>query len=109
MDSFNYILIAIIAFMFFDSFEKEKKLTDKIKKQNKSKENNMSDMLKELTGQECTLCFDTALQEIGINLKCTVLSVDDTWLKVVSTNKKGVTVTRYIQMENIKNVKIENI
>lgn len=57
----------------------------------------MSEMLKELVGKDCTIVVDSGMREI----ECTVLSVDDEWMKISSVDKKG---NKDISIKRIDNI-----
>ena len=82
---------------------KVEKLERQMKKFNKNEkgELDMSKMFEELKGKECRIWG------IGIEpLKYKVEDLDNEWIKLTSTNKKGVQKTEIVRIEDISKVEI---
>ncbi|NCD03255.1 MAG: hypothetical protein EOM00_09710 [Clostridia bacterium] len=83
---------------------KVKKLERQMKKINKNEkgESDMSKMFEELKGKECKITFDSGIQ----SLKYKVEDLDDEWIKLSSTDKKGVQKIEIVRIEDISKVEI---
>ena len=94
------------------SLERESdKLKKKLKSFERNGENNMSKLISELVGKKCTIEFSESFDTFFDNkVKCTVISVDDEWLKISYEKdiKKGekVPVTKIVRIDNIESVEI---
>ena len=90
---------------------KVKRLEKKVKKlQLKEKgENKMSKIISELVGKKCVITTTDALQFVGDSkVKCDVLDVDDEWIKISYTEKKGNTKVKIIRIDAIDGVEVED-
>lgn len=86
------------------------KLESKVKKlENKIRgEITMSRILSELINKKCILCSSEAYSLVSKSeINCTILEVDEDWVKINYTNKKGVNKTVIIKVESISKVFIE--
>lgn len=89
---------------------KVKKLESQMKKVRKkeTEENKMSKIISELVGKKCIITTTDALQFIGdTKVKCNVLDVDDEWIKISYTEKKGNTKIRIMRIDSIDGVEVE--
>lgn len=88
---------------------KVKRLEGKVKKLEKKNkgENVMSQIIKELLDKTCKIttsgesAFDVSADEV-----CTVLAVDDEWIKFTSTDKKNHTKTQIMRIEDIDHIEL---
>lgn len=89
---------------------KVRKLESKVKKlQLKQKGvSGMSKIISELVGKNCIIETDEALQFVGdTKVKCTVLDVDDEWMKFSYADKKGNVKTKIMRIDKIDGVELE--
>lgn len=63
--------------------------------------NKMSGIIKDLIGMECTIDGDGFFSTI-----CTILDVDDEWVKLIVHEKKRDT-TKIIRLDNIDSIKLD--
>ena len=106
-----YLWFAVIgSVIFFSSYpSKIKKLESKIKKleRNMKGENYMSKLLSELINKKCILiCGEDILIDNRMEVECTILDVDDEWIKFTFTDKKGLNKTQMSRVEAIESVQI---
>ena len=88
---------------------KVKKLESKVKKLERAQRgmNDMSKILETLVGTTCNSKTEDALILVGAqDLRCTVLEVDDEWIKFSYTDKKQVTKTKIIRIDAIDSVEL---
>ena len=104
-----YLWFALIgSVIFFSSYpSKIKKMESKIKKleRNMRGENYMSKLISELINEKCILIC-TNLIDNKREIECTILAVDDEWIKFTFTDKKGVNRTQVTRIEAIESVQI---
>lgn len=104
MEWFALIALGIALF----NEEKNKKLESQINKlERKLKgENAMSKILSELINEKCILvsveCYNVGGKR---ELECTVIDVDDEWIKFSFIDKKGVNKTSIIRVKDIERIK----
>lgn len=99
--------LAILAFISFS--EKNKKLEKRIKALEKKLkgDNDMSKLLSELKGMRCILTSDSAAGFAGKrDVDCLLLDIDDEWIKIEYTTKKGETKTRIMRIEEVISVEL---
>lgn len=75
-----------------------KKLKSSVKGKNK-----MSEMLKELEGKMCKI---TTEGSFAGPVECKVINVDDDWMKITYTDKKGNINTKIIKIDNINEISL---
>ena len=82
---------------------KVKRLEKKVKKfeRNKKGEGSMSKIISSLVGQVCKIESEEDIFE-----DFTILEVDDEWIKISNTNKKGNTKITILRVEDIKNIEL---
>ena len=72
----------------------------------------MSKLISELKGKKCTIQFDASIDNIFDNeLECTIVDVDDEWIKITYTvkNKKAEeTVSKIVRIDNIDSIELED-
>lgn len=86
---------------------KIKKLETKLKniERNMKGENSMSKILSELINSKCKLITSEGLAIVSsTEIECTILDVDDEWIKFFLTDKKGVTKTKIMRIDSIDRV-----
>ena len=67
----------------------------------------MSKLIAELVGKSCKIKSDDALHPVGKEeMLCCVLDVDDEWIKISFTDKKGKQMTKLIRIEKIDEIEI---
>ena len=87
------------------------KLKKKLKSFERNGENDMSKLISELVGKKCIIEFSESFDSFfDNNVECTVISVDDEWLKISyeKEEKKGEksSVTKIVRIDNIESVEI---
>ena len=104
MDFFGFIVLGLLL---LSTSSKVKKLSRKLKRLEKGSrgKEEMSALLKELVGKKCVLFREDDIV-LGMPEPCHVLAVDDEWLKVTETNKKGAETTRIVRIDMIKELRI---
>ena len=70
----------------------------------------MSKILSELKNKKCKLVSDELLT-MGLNreYECTIIDVDDEWLKIAIIDKKGVNKTHILRVEAIDRVELNEV
>ena len=99
-------VIALILILCYSSYpSKVKKLERKVKLLEKKLkgENKMSDLIKSLINKECEISFEDEFTPL---VRCTVLDVDDEWVKIGVKDKKENIKTKLIRIDGIKKVEI---
>lgn len=106
-------VIAFIMIMCYSSYpDKVKKLEANMKKIEKREKrelggNGMSKLISELINKECKIKIDEAMFWIGNNeVTCLVLDVDDEWVKIRYTDKKGKQIVKIVRIESIDEVEL---
>lgn len=80
---------------------KVRRLEKKVRKMEREGGSDMSELLKQMEGAKCTIRLTSGAQLPG---DCLVLAVDEEWLKVRITCKKGDETTKLIRTEDIAEV-----
>lgn len=106
-------IIAFVLIMSYSSYPaKVKKMESKVKKleRNLRGGKSMSKILSELINKKCELVSDVGLEIFSKReIECVILDVDDEWIKITFTDKKGVHKTQILRVEAIERVSfIEN-
>ena len=103
-------LISIIILLYYSSYPgKIKNLESKLKKleKNMRREKSMSKILTELKDKKCILVSDECLLiDSKRELQCTVLDVDDEWIKFSFVDKKGSVKSHIFRIESIERVEL---
>ncbi len=89
--------------------EKVKKLENKVKKleRNQKGDSEMSKIISELIGKECKIRTEEALVFAGnVEVSCSVLDVDDEWVKILYADKKGTNKIKILRIESIDNIEL---
>lgn len=92
---------------FFEDLDQDEQiatLKKKIKKLERNfdgGEDSMSDILRETVGMNCEISLDSFENVEGV-----VEKVDEEWMRVSVTNKKG-TIVKIIRIDNIENITIK--
>lgn len=91
--------ISLIIILCWSSYPgKVNKLEKRVKKLERSLrgENNMSEIIKALVDKKCKVISEGGLGFLGsAETICTVLAVDDEWIKISYSDKKGKNILRY--------------
>ncbi|MBA2132674.1 hypothetical protein [Capillibacterium thermochitinicola] len=66
----------------------------------------MSKMLEGLKGRNCIIWFEESPISIGNKVKCYVEDVDEEWIKILVTNKKGEKETKLVRVDWVSEVEI---
>lgn len=103
MEAFSMLGIAgfCIAVCMLGLPAKVRGLERKIRKMERQGGNDMSELLKQLEGEKCTIRLASGAQVPG---DCLVLAVDEEWLKVRVTDRKGSETVKLIRTEDIAEV-----
>lgn len=103
MDAFSLMGVAAlcIAACLLGLPAKVRSLEQKVRKIEREGGNAMSELLKQLEGAKCTIRLTSGVQMPG---DCLVMGVDEEWLKVRTTDKKGNETTKLIRTEDIAEV-----
>lgn len=82
---------------------KVRQLEKRIRRMERGKEGSdaMSELLKQLEGSKCRIRLTSGTQ---LPEECLILAVDEDWLKVRITNKKGIDTTKLIRTEDLAEV-----
>lgn len=104
-------IISFIIVMYYSAYPKKVKHLEanlkRIEKKQKG-ENAMSKLINELTGKECKIKSDAALELVGsLEIDALVLDADEEWIKIRFTNKKKQTITKLIRIENIEEIEVK--
>ncbi|MBQ4531553.1 MAG: hypothetical protein IJA36_13245 [Lachnospiraceae bacterium] len=68
----------------------------------------MSKIISELIGKKCVITTTDTLQFVGdTKVKCNVLDVDDEWIKISYTEKKGNTKIKIMRIDAIDGVEVD--
>lgn len=104
------IWVCLICFIFYSSYpSKIKKLESKVKKLERINKGDkgMSNIIKSLIGTNCKIRTEEGVIFNGnIEVNCSVLDVDDEWIKISCIDKKGVAKIRILKIESISNIEI---
>ncbi len=102
--------VAIVIICCYSSYpSKIKKIESKIKKleRNMRGELSMSKILSEIINKKCILISDEAiLIAPKREIECTILDVDDEWIKFTFADKKGLIKTHIFRIESIERVEL---
>ncbi len=100
--------LSFIIMLFYSSYPgKVKKLESKVKNlERKQKgENTMSKIIHELVGKTCKITTNgDSIFDIDTDIICTVLDVDDEWIKFTYTDKKNNVKTQILRIDCIDNI-----
>lgn len=67
----------------------------------------MSKIISELIGKECKIRTEEALVFAGnVEVSCSVLDVDDEWVKILYADKKGTNKIKILRIESIDNIEL---
>ncbi|MTP79989.1 hypothetical protein GMB70_15220 [Turicibacter sanguinis] len=94
------------------SINKTNKIESQMKKIKRGckREKNMSKILSELKNKKCKLVSDELLEmKLNREYGCTILDVDDEWLKINLIDKKGINKTYILRIENIERVELDEV
>ena len=108
MDIFAWLALILAA----GSVSKVNKIEAKIKKiERLSKgDKNMSQILAKLKNKKCKLVSDEFLEmKLNREYECTIIDVDDEWLKITLIDKKGINKTHILRIENIERVELDAV
>lgn len=101
-------IVAFILMLAYSSYpEKVKRLESKVKKleRNIKGGKTMSKILSELINKKCILVSDEGLSIVSKReIECTILDIDDEWIKFTFTDKKGVEKMQILRVEDIQRV-----
>ncbi|MGT2716262.1 hypothetical protein [Streptococcus respiraculi] len=101
----DFVLLIGIIYLGWTTGEKLTYLTKRIRKLERRENRgcDMSQLLKGLEGKQCKIQFDELLYYDRVY---SVLEVDEEWVKLSWTDKKGVAITKLVRVDNIKEIEI---
>lgn len=97
----------VVAFIFWLFYaDKHKKLQRKLNRLEKRNmgENQMSQLIKNMVNKSGKIYFDSELQTV---YAWTILEVDEDWVKLQRTDKKGKVFTKIVRLDDIKSIDVE--
>ena len=100
-------VLGFLAIMLFLSIMgKFKRLQSKVKRLDKKVkgENQMSQLIQKMLNQVAKITFDSSFETA---YTWTILEVDDDWVKLQRTDKKGKVFTKIVRLDDIKSIDIE--
>lgn len=104
------VMAFILVLSYSDYPSKTKKIARELKrlKRKLKGENEMSKLLSELVGKDCEIKMEEdTISFASTDLICTVVDVDDEWLKVILKNQKDKLVEKLIRVENIESIELK--
>lgn len=104
MNAFLWFLLPMIFFFWLDSSSKLRRMQGRVKSLEKFRkgEKTMSRFLKEMIGKKPMITSEL----IGTN-DWLVVDVDEDWVKLSKTDKKGQTRTKLMRIEDIRSVELQ--
>lgn len=104
MNAFLWFLLPMIFFFWLDSSSKLRRMQGRVKSIEKYRkgEKTMSRFLKEMIGKKPMITSEL----IGTN-DWLVVDVDEDWVKLSKTDKKGQTRTKLMRIEDIRSVELQ--
>ena len=104
MNAFLWFLLPMIFFFWLDSSSKLRRMQGRVKSLEKYRkgEKTMSRFLKEMIGKKSMITSEL----IGTN-DWLVVDVDEDWVKLSKTDKKGQTRTKLMRIEDIRSVELQ--
>jgi len=104
MNAFLWFLLPMIFFFWLDSSSKLRRMQGRVKSLEKYRkgEKTMSRFLKEMIGKKPMITSEL----IGTN-DWLVVDVDEDWVKLSKTDKKGQTRTKLMRIEDIRSVELQ--
>ena len=104
MNAFLWFLLPMIFFFWLDSSSKLRRMQERVKSLEKYRkgEKTMSRFLKEMIGKKPMITSEL----IGTN-DWLVVDVDEDWVKLSKTDKKGQTRTKLMRIEDIRSVELQ--
>lgn len=110
MEFFGFM--AFILILFYSDYPSKTKRIERELKRLKRKikgENEMSILLSELIGKSCEIKMEEDAISFGSStLICTVLDLDDEWVKIRLRNQKDKLVEKLVRVENIESIELAN-
>lgn len=100
--AFFGVMAFILCLYYGDKVGKLNRQVKKLEKQGKGA-NQMSAIFKELVNQSVKLEMDAL---INTTEPWTILSVDEDWVKIQRTDKKGQVLTKIVRLDDIKSVEL---
>jgi len=104
MNAFLWFLLPMVFFFWLDSSSKLRRMQGRVKSLEKYRkgEKTMSRFLKEMIGKKPMITSEL----IGTN-DWLVVDVDEDWVKLSKTDKKGQTRTKLMRIEDIRSVELQ--
>ena len=104
MNAFLWFLLPMIFFFWLDSSSKLRRMQGRVKSLEKYRkgEKTMSRFLKEMIGKKSMITSEL----IGTN-DWLVVDVDEDWVKLSKTDKKGQKKTKLMRIEDIRSVELQ--
>lgn len=110
MEFFGFMAFMLLLF-YSDYPNKTKKLSREVTrlKRRVKGENEMSILLGEIIGKDCEITMEDDAMSFGASaFTCTVLDVDDEWVKILLRNRKEELIEKLIRVENIESIELVN-
>lgn len=105
------IMPFVLLLSYSDYPSKTKRLGRELKKLKRriKGENEMSKLLSELKGENCEIKMEEdGMSFGGSTFICTVLDVDDEWLKIRLKNRKDQLDEKLVRIENVESIELAN-
>lgn len=101
--------ISLIIILCYSSYPgKVKKLENKVKKleRNQKGDYEMSKIISNLIGKECKITTEEVLLAGSTEVNCSILDVDDEWIKILYADKKGINKIKILRIESLDNIEL---
>ena len=101
--------ISLMILIFYSSYpDRVKKLEKKIKKLEKNEKGDlpMSKIISSLLGKKCNIIVNSSILGPAADDVVDILDVDEEWVKVSFTNKKGINKTIVIRIEEVNRIEL---
>jgi len=102
-------VLALILMLGYSNYPKK---VDKLEKEfrkiksNGKGEKNMSKLISDLKGQNCTIECKEGLLDGKTKIECKVIDVDDEWIKISFINKKGENKQKVIRVDTVGSIEL---
>ncbi|MBE6055025.1 MAG: hypothetical protein E7212_14205 [Clostridium sartagoforme] len=100
---------SLIIILFYSSYPgKVRKLEKKVKALKKKEKGDfkMSKIISSLVGERCKIETEDGFFGDSMGVTANVLEVDDEWIKVSFTDKKGINKVKILRIESIHNIEL---
>ena len=100
---------SLIIILCYSSYpDKVKKLEKKVKQleRNEKGDFKMSKIISSLVGERCRIKTEEAFFNGAMDVIANILDVDDEWIKISFTDKKGINKIKILRIESIDNIEL---